>query len=186
MTTPDEVLTQAEEKMKKSLQVLEREFATIRTGRASPALLDRIQVEYYGVPTPLRQTANVRVPDAKTLVIEPYERKMLEVIEKAIHKSDLGINPANDGSVVRLNLPPLSEERRKELVKVVKKICEETKVAIRNERRDGVDALKKLEKQGLPSDQNKKAQEKLQKLTDRYIQDIDKHSQVKEAEIMEV
>lgn len=186
MATPEEAFGQAEEKMKKTIQALEREMATIRTGRASPAILDRVQVDYYGVPTPVRQTANVKVPDAKTIVIEPYERKMLEVIAKAIQKSDLGINPTNDGAVIRLILPPLSEERRRELVKVVKKTCEESKVAIRNERRDALETVKKMEKQGLPADAIKKSQEKLQKLTDRYIQDIDRHGEHKEAEIMEV
>ena len=183
---PEDVLAQTEEKMKKTIATLEREFSTIRTGRASPAILDRIHIDYYGTPTPVRQTANVKVPDARTIIIEPYERKLLEVIEKAIQKSDLGINPSNDGQVVRLNLPQLSEERRKELVKLVKKTSEENKVAIRNERRDALEHLKKMEKNGLPVDDRKRAEEKLQKLTDRYVQDIDKHVTVKEAEIMEV
>ena len=176
-----------EEKMVKSLESLKRELAAIRTGRATPALLDRVQVDYYGTPTPVNQVANVSVPDPRSLLIQPWEKTMVPEIEKAIMKSDLGLTPNSDGAVIRLNLPQLTQERRAEFVKVAHKKAEEAKVAIRNVRRDANDALKKLEKdKSVPEDELKKAQDEVQKLTDRYIKDADQLTAVKEKEIMEI
>lgn len=177
---------EAEEKMEKSLQSIRIEFQSIRTGRANPALLNRIHVEYYGSPTPLQQLASVSVPEPRMLVIQPYDKSALQEIDKAIQKSDLGIAPNNDGKVIRLNIPPLTEERRRDFVKLAKKIAEEGKVAVRNVRRDANEQIKKLEKdKHLPQDQSKDYQEQLQKLTDRFIDLLDKVALEKEAEIME-
>ena len=182
----DTIISQVEDKMKKTIQTVQNEFVTLRTGRANPALLDRISVDYWGTPTPLKQLAAVGVPDSRTLNIQPFDRTCLEAIEKAILKSDLGITPSNDGIILRLHLPPLTEERRKDLVKVVKKIGEEGKVSLRNERRDGVDKIKKSEKDStISKDESKKLQEQLQKITDKYVQEIDKLISSKETEIME-
>lgn len=176
-----------EEKMKKTVKVLEEEFATIRAGRANPALLDKVMVDYYGSPTPLNQIAGVSAPEARLLVIQPYDSNAIGNIEKAILKSDLGLNPSNDGRVIRLVIPQLTEERRKELVKLVKKYGEEAKVAIRNERRSANDELKKMKKDGeLTEDDEKKAQDEVQKLTDKYVGIIDQIIVKKEEEIMEV
>jgi ribosome recycling factor len=185
MSTATEVLLSAEERMKKSIATLETEFKSVRTGRASPALLDRVEVEYYGTPTPLKSLSNISVPDGRSLVIQPYDKGSLKDIEQAIHKSGLGLTPNNDGTVVRINIPPLTEERRKELTKVVKKYAEEQRVAIRNIRRDSADELKKL-KGEVSEDEIKRQEESLQKLTDRYVKEIDKVSHEKEKEIMEV
>lgn len=183
----EDVLTEAENKMNKTLEVLKRELASIRTGRASPALVERLQVEYYGVPTPLNQVATISAPEPRLLVIQPWEKGMIGTIEKAILKSDLGITPTNDGRVIRLAIPQPSQERRKELVKVARKKVEEEKVAIRNCRRDAVDALKELEKEKLISeDELKRAQEKLQKITDRHIEEAERIGASKEQEILEV
>lgn len=182
----EDTLKQAEEKMKKTIQSIQNDFLTVRTGRANPAILDRLQVDYYGVVTPLKQLAVIGVPDPRTLSIQPFDRASLTAIEKAIQKSDLGLTPSNDGVVIRLNLPPLTEERRKELVKMVKKIAEEGKISIRNTRRDNIELLKKKEKnKEISSDDLKKFQDKIQKLTDKYITDIDKLLSTKEKEIME-
>lgn len=182
-----EVFQETEEKMKKAMESLKRELGNIRAGRATPAMLERVSVDYYGAPTPVNQVANVSAPELRLLVIQPWEKNMLGVIEKAILKSDLGITPNNDGSVIRLNIPQLTQQRRTELVKMTKKSAEEAKVAVRNLRRDANDALKKLEKDKVISeDDNKRAQEEMQKLTDKYIKEADRISAGKEKEIMEV
>lgn len=183
----EDVLTEVETKMSKAIDVLKRELASIRTGRASPGLVERIQVEYYGVPTPINQLATVSVPEPRLLVIQPWDKNMIGPIEKAILKSDLGITPTNDGKVIRLAIPQLSEERRKELVKVARKRVEDAKVAVRNDRRQGLEDLKEMEKEKLISEDDlKRAQERLQKLTDKYIEQADRIGAVKEKEILEV
>ncbi len=174
----------AEEKMKKTHESLVRTLATIRTGRATPVLLDRIVVEAYGSEMPINQVATVGTPEARMLTIQPFDKKNLTAIEKAIQKSDLGINPTNDGSMIRLIFPPLTEERRKELVKQAKKMTEEAKVSMRNIRRDAMDGLKKLK--DAPEDEVKKAQEEIQKLLDKSIDELGKVLSAKEKEIMEV
>lgn len=173
--------------MKKSVQSLQKDLGGLRAGRATPALLEKLVVEYYGVPSPVHQVAGVTVPDARTLVIQPWDKALLKPIEKAIQKSDLGLTPNSDGSVIRLSIPPLTTERRNELVKVAKKKAEEARVAIRNLRRDANEMVKKLEKDGSASeDQAKKGQEEVQKLTDKYVKEADEVLLAKEAEIMEV
>ena len=176
-----------EEKMKKSISVLKEELNTVRAGRANPALLDQIKVDYYGSPTPLKNISNISVPDPRTLMISPFDPKSIHDIEKAINVANLGINPSNDGKVIRLVIPAVTEERRKDLIKVVKKYGEDTKVAIRNERRDVNEELKKQEKAGeLTEDDLKKALDDVQKKTDKTIKDIDQVVADKEKEIMEV
>ena len=175
-----------EDKMKKALDFLESDYGTIRAGRANPHVLDKIKVDYYGIPTPVQQVGNITVPEARIIQIAPWEKSLLKAIEKAILTSDLGINPSNDGSVIRLVFPELTEERRKDLSKEVKKKAEEAKVAIRNIRRDGNDAFKKLVKAGTPEDEAKALEEKLQKMTDKYIKDVDALMDVKTKEIMTV
>ncbi|MDD3419534.1 MAG: ribosome recycling factor [Candidatus Gastranaerophilales bacterium] len=183
----DELLLNGEEKMEKAIANLKREFANVRTGRANPMILDKIQVDYYGMPTPIRQVANVTVQDGQTLVITPFDRNSLLDVEKAIAKSDLGLTPNNDGSCVRITFPQPTEERRRELVKSVKKLGEEAKVAVRNIRRDMVDDLKKLEKsENLPEDVVKGVQDDIQKLTDKYTKEIDSSVDDKEKEVMTV
>jgi ribosome recycling factor len=183
----DDLLKEAEVKMQKSIEAMHRELSTIRTGRASPALLERVQVEYYGAATPLQQLAQVHAPEARLLVIQPYDRTAIGSIEKALQKSELGLNPANDGQVIRIPFPPLTEERRKELVKVVKHRIEEARVAIRNIRRDEQHGIQEFEKEGLISqDDAKRGQEQLQKITDRFVQNADESGQKKETEILEV
>jgi ribosome recycling factor len=183
----EDVQSEAENKMRKAVEALKRELGTIRTGRASPALVERLIVDYYGQPTPLNQLANIAAPEARLLVIQPWDKQSLGMIEKAILKSDLGLTPTNDGRLIRLVIPQLTEERRKELVKVVRKKTEEGRVAIRNIRREAHDDLKDLEKEKLISeDDHKRANEQLQKLTDRYIEEVDHVGQHKEAEVLEV
>ena len=183
----NKVLPEAEKKMHTSVEVLKKELASIRTGHASPALVEHLKVEYAGVPVPLNQIAGISAPAPKLLLIQPWDRSNIHNIEKAILKSDLGLNPASDGSVIRLNLPPLSEERRQELTKVVRRRAEERKIAIRNLRRDAMDELKGLEKnKDISQDEYKRALEQLQKLTDSFIADIEQIAQDKEAELMEV
>lgn len=182
-----QVLDQAKEKMTKSLGAFSRELASIRAGRASASLLDRISVDYYGAPTPINQLAGVAVPEARLLVITPYDKSILGEIEKAILKSDIGITPTNDGNVIRLAIPALTEDRRKELVKVVKKEAEEAKVAVRNVRRDANDELKKLEKNGeITEDDLRGYSEDIQKLTDDFIAKVDETAKEKEKEILSV
>ena len=183
----EEVLMQYEEKMEKSCDSLRSELATIRAGRANPHVLDRLTVEYYGVPSPLQQVANISVPEPRILQIQPWERSLIKDIEKAIMTSDLGITPNNDGKVIRLVFPELTEERRKELSKDVKKKGEAAKVAIRNIRRDANDAIKKMQKASeITEDELADGEDQIQKMTDRYIASIDKEVEAKTKEIMTV
>ena len=175
-----------EEKMKKTMVNLDGELGTIRAGRANPHVLDKIMVDYYGTPTPIQQVANVSVPEPRMIQIQPWEKSMVKVIEKAILVSELGINPTNDGSAIRLIFPELTEERRKELVKDVKKKGEAAKVAIRNIRRDGNDAFKKLKGSEVSEDEIKDLEEQLQKVTDKYIKEVDKAVDTKSKEVMTV
>jgi len=182
-----EVVSEAEERMKKAIEVLRKDFASLRAGRATPALLDKILVDYYGVPTPINQMANISVPEPRLLVIQPWDKSVISSIEKAIQKSDLGLTPNNDGTVIRLAIPQLTQERRNELVKVVKKKAEEARVAIRNVRRDANDQLKDFEKEHeISEDDSKRGQEEVQKLTDKCIKEVDQVLSHKEEEIMEV
>jgi ribosome recycling factor len=183
----EDIVGRAETKMKASIEALRKDLSTIRTGRASPGLVENLHVDYYGAETPLKQLANISVPEARTLVIQPYDRGAMAGIEKAILKSDLGLTPNNDGQVIRLVIPRLTEERRKDMVKVVRKQVEEGRVAVRNVRREANDHLKEMEKaKTLSADDDKRAQERLQKLTDSYIKQIDDIGHGKEAEVMEV
>ena len=175
-----------EDKMDKTLELLLDEFASIRAGRANPHVLDKIKVDYYGTPTPIQQVGNISVPEARMIVIQPWEKSLIKPIEKAIQTSDLGINPNNDGSVIRLVFPELTEERRKELVKDVKKKGEAAKVAIRNIRRDGNDALKKLKGSEVSEDEIKDMETELQKLTDKFVKEVDKAVDKKSKEVMTV
>lgn len=184
---PKQVVANAKDRMKKAIQAYSRELASIRAGRANASLLDRITVDYYGAPTPVNQLAGISVPEARLLVIQPYDKTVLGEIEKAILKSDLGLNPTNDGNMIRLSIPALTEERRKELVKVVKKEAEEAKVAIRNVRRDANDELKKLEKSSeITEDDLRGYSDEIQKVTDEHINKIDSMTKEKEKEILEV
>ena len=182
----NEKLQTYEEKMKKTMANLDSELATIRAGRANPNVLNKIMVDYYGSPTPIQQVANVSVPEPRMIQIQPWEKSMVKVIEKAIQTSDLGINPANDGSSIRLVFPELTEERRKELVKDVKKKGEAAKVAIRNIRRDGNDAFKKLKGSDVSEDEIKDMEDDLQKMTDKFVKEVDKAVDVKLKEVMTV
>lgn len=175
-----------EEKMQKAYDFLETDLGAIRAGRANPHVLDKIRVDYYGTPTPIQQVGNITVPEPRVIQIAPWEKTLIKDIEKAIMMSDVGITPSNDGSLIRLVFPELTEERRKELVKDVKKRGEESKVAIRNARRDGNDALKKLAKSEVSEDEIKELEDKLQKLTDKFIKDLDKLVEEKSKEILTV
>ncbi|MFD2613037.1 ribosome recycling factor [Paenibacillus gansuensis] len=183
---PQAIKKNAEERMEKALSALHRDLTTLRAGRATPALLDRVQVEYYGAMTPVNQLANISTPDSRTLMIQPWDKSSLSTIEKAIFKSDLGLTPSNDGSSIRIVIPPLTEERRAELVKNTKKFGEDAKVAIRNIRRDANDDIKKLEKGTISEDESRKHQDDIQKATDRFVAEVDKILVAKEKEIMEV
>ena len=182
----DERIKVYDEKMTKTMHTLESEYAAIRAGRANPHILDRLMVDYYGTPTGIQQVANVSVPEARMIQIQPWEASMVKVIEKAILTSDIGINPSNDGKVIRLVFPELTEERRKELVKDVKKKGESAKVAIRNIRRDGNDHMKKLAKTDISEDEIKELEDKIQKMTDKYIKEVDAAIEAKSKEIMTV
>ena len=183
----DERIQKYEEKMKKTLASLEAELTTIRAGRANPHILDKLTVDYYGSPTPLQQVANITVPEARMIQIQPWESSLIKGIEKAILTSDLGLNPNNDGKIIRLIFPELTEERRKELVKDIKKKGEAAKVAVRNIRRDANDAYKKLKKEeDVSEDEIKELEDKIQKLTDKYIKDVDAAVENKGKEIMTV
>ncbi len=175
-----------EDRMKKAIEYLEGDYNGIRAGRANPHILDKLRVDYYGTPTPIQQVGNVTVPEARVIQIAPWEKSLIKTIEKAILTSDIGINPSNDGNVIRLVFPELTEERRKDLAKDVRKKAEEGKVAIRNIRRDGNDALKKLGKTDVPEDEIKQLEEQLQKLTDKYIKEVDALMEKKSKEIMTV
>lgn len=180
---PDMVLLEAEEKMEKAIEALKRDFAQIRTGRANPAILDHISIDYYGVKTPVRQIGSITMPEASQLLIKPYDKSTLKLIEAAINQSDLGINPQNDGSTLRLIFPKLTEERRREMVKNLGKYTEACKVNIRNIRRDSNDALKKLD---LPEDEERSYQDEVQKLTDSFIEKVGKEAKIKEDELMSI
>ena len=183
----ESVLLDSEDRMDKALGALDRDFSRIRTGRASTGLVDNIKVDYYGTPTPISQLASVAIPDSRTITIQPWDRGAFALVEKAILKSDLGLTPMNDGKLIRIAIPPLTEDRRKELTKIARKYTEEAKVAIRNIRRDVNDGLKKLEKDKLLSeDELKKAMEDIQKLTDTYVARADAKASAKEKEIMEI
>ena len=176
-----------EEKMKKTISVLEEQLGGIRAGRANPKILDKITVDYYGAPTPINQMANIMVPEARIIAIQPWDASMLKEIEKEIQKSDIGINPNNDGKVIRLSFPELNEERRKELVKEIKKIAEEAKVAIRSIRRDGIDEAKTKQKNNeITEDDLRDAEDKIQKLTDKYVENVESICEAKEKEVMSV
>lgn len=183
----EEVKKDAEERMEKALTSLERDFSKLRTGRASTSLVDGLKVDYYGTPTPISQIASLSTPDSRSITIQPWDKGSFSLIEKTILKSDLGLTPINDGKIIRINIPPLTEERRKELVKVARKYAEDSKVAIRNIRRDANDSLKKMEKdKGYSEDEVKRAQDVVQKLTDSFVAKADQKCQVKEKEIMEL
>lgn len=175
------------EKMNKTIENLKEKFSEVRAGRANPAILNKIRIDYYGTPTPINQLAGISVPEARMIVIQPWDASALKDIEKAILTADIGINPNNDGKVIRLNFPELTEERRKELVKEIKKMAEESKVGIRNSRRDGIDLAKKAQKDGeMTEDELKQAENKIQELTDKAIKDIDKILENKEAEVLSI
>lgn len=183
----DEMYLFGEEKMEKAIGQLKKDFSTVRTGRANPGILDKVIVEYYGAPTPIRQMAQVSVSEGTTLVISPFDKSIIKEIEKALIKAELGVAPNNDGTCIRLNFPPLTEERRKETAKDVKKFGEDTKIAIRNVRRDMVDSLKKIEKdENLPEDAVKDNQDQIQKLTDKYVGIVDSLVAEKEKEVLTV
>lgn len=182
-----EVLNETEGRMKGAIEAMKKEFQAVRTGRANSGILDRVIVEYYGTPTPLNQLANLSVADARTLVVQPWDKSILNAVEKAILKADLGLNPVNDGNLIRLPIPQLTEERRKELVKLIRKEAEEKRVAIRNLRREANERIKVLERDGkISEDDGKKGLDEVQKLTDKQIAEIDKLLEHKEKEIMEV
>jgi ribosome recycling factor len=183
----DKILINADSKMKKTIEALTKELSSIRTGRASPALVEHIKVDYHGVITPLIQLASISVPEPKTIASHPWDRSIINTIDKAILKSDLGLNPVNDGTNIRINLPALTEERRKDLIKAVHKRLEESRITIRNLRRESIDELKVAEKnKEISQDQSIRASEKLQKLTDSYIESINRIGKDKESEILEV
>jgi len=183
----EDTLRKAEEKMRNSIEVSKKELASIRTGHATPALVEHIKVEYAGVPTPLDQIAGISAPEARLLVIQPWDKSSIRSIEKAILQSDLGLNPSSNGNIIRLSIPPLSEERRQELTKMVRRRIEERRIAIRNLRREAADELKKLEKnKEISQDEHKRALDQLQKLTDSFIAEAEQIGWDKEAELMEV
>ncbi len=183
----DEVMRDTEERMQKAVAALSRELQTLRAGRATTALLDKITVDYYGVPTPLNQMATLSAPEARLLVIQPWDKSVVKDVEKAIQKSDLGLTPNSDGAIIRLSIPELTQERRKELVKIVKKKAEEGRVAVRNIRRDANDMIKEMEKEKeISEDESHRAQDEVQKLTDNYIKEVDGVLENKEKEILEI
>lgn len=184
---PQQIIKNGEERMEKAIQAFSNELSLIRTGRANPAILNNVQVTYYGMPTPLNQIATISVPEATQLVIKPFDKSILKDIEKAIQLADLNLVPINDGTVIRINFPPLTQERRKELAKEVKTLSENSKIAIRNIRRDMLEQMKKLEKDGLISeDELKRHTDNIQKITDKYIEEVDKIAKIKENQIMEI
>ena len=183
----DTILLDAEERMGKAVASLDKDFSKLRTGRATTALVDGIKADYYGTPTPISQMASVTIPDSRSIVIQPWDKNGFQAVEKAILKSDLGLTPINDGKIIRINIPPLTEERRKELVKVGRKYAEDARIAVRNVRRDANDSLKKLEKgKEISEDERKKAEEDVQELTNKYVAEIDRHFQEKEKEILAI
>jgi ribosome recycling factor len=185
--SPEEILLETEEQMQSAIEATQRNFNTIRTGRANASLLDRIEVDYYGAPTPLKSLANISTPDASTLMIQPFDASSLQNIEKAISLSDVGLTPNNDGKVIRLNIPPLTSERRQEFVKTAHKVAEEGRVSIRNQRRGAIDSIKKMEKASdISEDESRDLQDEVQKLTDKYIAKVDTALEAKEKDITTV
>jgi ribosome recycling factor len=183
----DDTLRDAEHRMQSAVTSLDRDLDTVRTGRARPALVETLKVEYYGTPTPLNQMAAVNAPEPRLITIQPWDKTQLGTIEKAIQKSDLGLTPTNDGNIIRLAIPALTEDRRKELVKVVHKKIEDARVAVRNVRRDSLDHLRKMQHdKTISDDDERRAQDRLQKLTDRFVAEVDKHGHAKEQELLEV
>jgi ribosome recycling factor len=185
--TPEEVLADVERRMNRSIEALERELATLRTGRATPSLVENLSVDYYGSPTPLKQIASISAPDARAIMIQPWDRQALRDIERSLMQSEMGFNPSNDGNVITVPIPPLNQERRQELVRLLKRKIEEGKVSVRNVRRDGLESLRKMERdKAISQDQNRRSQDQLQKTTDSFIRNMDQVSTAKEAEIMQV
>lgn len=183
----DDTLKSAEHRMQSAVAALDREMNTVRTGRAQPALVETLKIDYYGTPTPLNQMAAINAPEPRMITIQPWDKTQLGTIEKAIQKSDLGLTPTNDGNIIRLAIPALTEDRRKELAKVVHKKAEDGRVAVRNVRRDSLEELRKLQHdKEISDDDERRAQERLQKLTDKYVAEIDKHGHAKERELLEV
>ena len=183
----EDTLRDAEHRMQSAVSALDRDLDTVRTGRARPALVETLKVEYYGTPTPLNQLATINAPEPRLTTIQPWDKTQLGTIEKAIQKSDIGLNPTNDGNLIRLVVPPLTEDRRKELVKVVHKKAEDGRVAVRNVRRDSLEVLRKLQHdKEVSDDDERRAQERLQKLTDKYVAEIDRHGYTKEQDLLEV
>jgi ribosome recycling factor len=183
----DDWLKDAETRMSKTIEALHKELTTIRTGRATPALVERLQIDYYGAPTPLQSLASISAPEARLLVIQPYDRNSIGAIEKALQRSELGLNPANDGQLIRIPVPPLTEERRKDMVKLVKKHAEDARVAIRNIRRDEVEHVRRMEKDGeAGTDEIDRGLAQIQKVTDRFVAKVDEVAHHKEEEILEV
>ncbi len=180
------VLEEAEENMQKAIGHLEHEFSKIRAGKANPAMLRGILVDFYGVPTPIEQTSSINTPDARQIIVQPFDKSTIHEIEKAILNANLGFNPSNEGEILRINVPPLTEERRHSLVKQAKSVAEDTKIGVRNDRRKANDELKKLEKEGMAEDEAKRATDEVQKLTDKYIDKIDKLLGLKEKDILTV
>lgn len=184
---PKTLIANCEAKMQKTMESLKKDFSNIRTGKANPAILNNVMVDYYGMPTPMPQVGSVSVPDAQSIVVKPWDKSILKAIEKAIQTSGLGLNPQNDGEVVRIPIPPLNEQTRKDLAKQAKKVAEENKVAVRNVRREGMEALKKMEKDGLISEDDlKRYNDQVQKLTDKYIALVDSLNSQKEKDIMSI
>ena len=181
------VLEETERKMDSSITALKRELSAIRTGRATPALIENVPVDYYGVSTPLNQIASISTPDARAIMVQPWDKQALQEIEKSLIKSDMGFNPSNDGTIITVPIPPLTQERRQELVRLLKRKLEESKVSIRNVRRDGIDALRKLERaKSISQDENRRTQEQLQKSTDSHVKMVDELGASKDTEIMQV
>ena len=186
-SNPESVLVETERKMDSSITALKRELSAIRTGRATPALIENVPVDYYGVSTPLNQIASISTPDARAIMVQPWDKQALQEIEKSLIKSDMGFNPSNDGTIITVPIPPLTQERRQELVRLLKRKLEESKVSIRNVRRDGIDSLRKLERaKSISQDENRRTQEQLQKSTDRHVKIVDELGASKETEIMQV
>ena len=185
--TPEEILNEAERKMARSIDALKRELNTLRTGRATPSLIENVSVDYYGVPTPLKQIASISAPDARAIMVQPWDKQSLREIEKSLMKSDMGFNPSNDGNVITVPIPPLNQERRQDMVRLLKRKLEEGKVSVRNVRREGLENLRKLEKdKAISQDENRRAQDQLQKTTDSHTKTVDEVGAAKETEIMQV
>lgn len=185
--TIDAVLGEAERKMGQSIEAMRRDISTLRTGRATPALIEDLMVDYYGSPTPLKQIASISAPDARAIMVQPWDRQALRDIERSLTQSEMGFNPSNDGNVITVPIPPLTQERRQEMVRLLKRKAEDSKVAVRNVRREGVDSLRKMERdKSISQDENRRSQDTLQKTTDAHIKSIDEVAATKEAEIMEV